>query len=240
MLNRWNQPGLTWNQPGLRWNSSAPPGAQIRRKIMAKVRLAMDEMTDSEFLEFVKAHVQKITGNASFPTPTPAPADFAAGLTAFEAKLTAQIAADLAAKQATQEKNDARDALQELVRQRGEYVQTASGGKEAEILSAGFDVRAPRAPVGLPAMPTNLVATMSDLPGSIDVMWDRVRGASTYVVQICPDPLNEANWRQIGLPTKSAYTATGLNSGSRYWFRVAAIGAAGQGPWSDQAMKMAP
>ncbi len=67
-----------------------------------------------------------------------------------------------------------------------------------------------------------------------------MRGAKTHVVEVCPDPLSEANWKRIGLPTKSSFTASGLTSGNKYWFRVAAVGAAGQGPWSDQAMKMAP
>ena len=59
--------------------------------------------------------------------------------------------------------------------------------------------------------------------------------------RICPDPLSETNWRQSGYEgTKSSFTITGLTSVARYWFRVAAVGAAGQGPWSDQAMKMVP
>jgi len=40
--------------------------------------------------------------------------------------------------------------------------------------------------------------------------------------------------------TRSAFTVARLTAGTKYWFRVAAVGAAGQGPWSDQAMKMAP
>jgi hypothetical protein len=39
--------------------------------------------------------------------------------------------------------------------------------------------------------------------------------------------------------TKSKATVTGLTSGTRYWFRVAAIGSAGQGPWSDPATAIA-
>jgi hypothetical protein len=42
------------------------------------------------------------------------------------------------------------------------------------------------------------------------------------------------------LARRVACATLGLTSGSKHWFRVAAIGAAGQGPWSDQAMKMAP
>jgi hypothetical protein len=40
--------------------------------------------------------------------------------------------------------------------------------------------------------------------------------------------------------TKSSATVTGLTSGQRVGFRVAAIGAAGQGPWSDPATQIVP
>jgi hypothetical protein len=39
--------------------------------------------------------------------------------------------------------------------------------------------------------------------------------------------------------SKSSCTITGLTSGQHYWFRVAAVGAAGQGPWSDNASQLA-
>ena len=36
-------------------------------------------------------------------------------------------------------------------------------------------------------------------------------------------------------PNTWTYTATGLTSGATYWYRVAAVNAAGQGPWSTSA-----
>jgi len=38
----------------------------------------------------------------------------------------------------------------------------------------------------------------------------------------------------------SSATVPGLTSGTRYWFRVAGVGTAGQGAWSDPATKVAP
>jgi hypothetical protein len=207
---------------------------------MARIRLNLKGLNDDQLLAQARGHDTAMDGNANFPTPSPAAAQFEGAITEFDTALAEQRAAEQTAQQRTSAKSDKRAVLEALLKARADYVENTSGGDETKILSAGFDVRGPAAPVGIPAQPANLVATMSDLPGCIDLMWDRVRGASTYVVQICPDPLSEANWRQIGLPTKSSFTATGLTSGSRYWFRVAAIGAAGQGPWSDQAMKMAP
>ena len=47
---------------------------------------------------------------------------------------------------------------------------------------------------------------------------------------------------KVGMDSKSSFTATGLTSGTKYWFRVAAVGSGtgNQSPWSDPALKMAP
>ena len=60
--------------------------------------------------------------------------------------------------------------------------------------------------------------------------------------QVCTDPMLEANWHQIGMDSKTKCTATGLISGTKYWFRVAALGTGtgNQSPWSDPVLKMAP
>jgi hypothetical protein len=81
---------------------------------------------------------------------------------------------------------------------------------------------------------------LGDFEGSVDVAVDRVRGAGSYLVQKSQTPDTPGSWQQAAISTKSSCTVTGLTSGQHYWFRVAAIGAAGQGPWSDQADKQAP
>ena len=50
---------------------------------------------------------------------------------------------------------------------------------------------------------------------------------------------NASVWTNAPPSTKSKCTIANLVAGTRYWFRVAAVGAAGQGPWSDPATKMA-
>ena len=40
--------------------------------------------------------------------------------------------------------------------------------------------------------------------------------------------------------TKATFTASGLTSGTRYWFRVASVNNNGQSGWSDPATKIAP
>ncbi len=53
-------------------------------------------------------------------------------------------------------------------------------------------------------------------------------------------PSGTGPWASGRVITKSTATVNGLTSGQRVWFRVAAIGAAGQGPWSGLATKIVP
>ena len=87
--------------------------------------------------------------------------------------------------------------------------------------------------------PTALVATAGDDDGSIDVVWNRVRGAENYVIEQCEGSVT-GNWISAGASKRSLYTRFGLLSGTRYWFRVAGVAGGVQGPWGDPVTKIAP
>lgn len=206
---------------------------------MAKVKLSLQSLTDLELVNFTRAHIAEMTGNANFPTPDPDAATLLTIVDAFEDDITALRANEAAGKEIKIRKDGRRDDLSGALNRRGRYVEGVSGGDEAIIASAGFATRSPAAPVGIPQQPGNLVATIGDMVGTVDLSWDRVRGAASYIIQLCPDPVSEPNWRFVNVSPKSSFTVEGLTSGSKYWFRVAAVGTAGQGPWSDPATKMA-
>jgi hypothetical protein len=221
---------------GIRYDEAeAPPP----RKRMAKAKLELKKKTDAELLAFAQAHAAAMTGNANFTTPIPAAAVFTTGITNLSNALAALAAARTAAMQATTNKEAARTALEALLTQRGDYVDLTSGGEEAKIESSGFSTRDVPAPVGdLPA-PGNLVSTTGDNEGEVDLSWNPVRGARSYQVE-CKINTDAGTWQQIKTTTNSSYTATGLNPGTVYAFRVRAVGASGEGAWSDQNIRRAP
>ena len=121
------------------------------------------------------------------------------------------------------------------------HVDSVSGGDEAKILSAGLDTRAAAtATTQPPPQPAALDATAGDRDGELDASWDTVAGAKSYVIEISEDPPTPTSWKHAGVSTKSKFTIEGLQSGKRYWIRVAAINTAGQSGWSDPATKIAP
>ena len=127
-----------------------------------------------------------------------------------------------------------------LLTQLANHVENSSHGDPVKIQSAGMTVRSAAARIGALSVPTDLTATEGDKEGEIDLSWDRVHGAKSYVIQSTLSMTDTPVWASAGVATKSSFTTTGLASGKRHWFRVAAVGAAGQGPWSDPATKIAP
>lgn len=88
--------------------------------------------------------------------------------------------------------------------------------------------------------PLSLSATSGDNNGEIDLIWEPVFGAKTYVIQRSTRSAEPGRWTQEDIITKSSYTISKLRSGQKYWFRVAAVSSNGQGPWSEPVQKKAP
>ena len=96
------------------------------------------------------------------------------------------------------------------------------------------------APAGSAAVPQSFVATTGDSDGEIDLSWSSVNGAQSYIIELSLQAPPNASWTHIQTVTKSSHTVTGLTSGTRYWFRVAAVSAGGQSGWSDISTRIAP
>lgn len=206
---------------------------------MAKVKLNLKSLTDAEVLTLGNGHIEAMDGNPNFVTPEPDAAEFATATATYQAALAAHANAQAAAEAATVSKNAARDTYEGVMGQRASYVDRVSGGDDAKALSSGFDLRDQPTPIGdLPA-PTDFLATMGDMPGEIDLSWDKVDGANAYLID-CKKHTDEDPWQLAKPSTASKTTISGLESGVEYAFRVAAVGAAGQGPWSDESVKRVP
>jgi hypothetical protein len=207
---------------------------------MAKVKLDLRNKTVLEKIQFARQIVTKMTDNANFPAPDPALTDLTAIANKLESDFNKREASDKETQRLTVILNATQAEADRLLTAEGGHVESKSKGDETQIRSAGMDVRGDAQAAGdLPA-PGNLSATEGDRDAEIDASWDRVVGAKSYLIQISPDPITATSWVQSGVSTKSSYTATGLESGKKYWLRIAAVGTAGQGPWSDPASKIAP
>lgn len=207
--------------------------------IMAKVKLNLRDKTDSELLAYSRQHIAAMSGNAHYAAPVPATAAFLAMADGFESAVGDFNAIQMAARQKKALKDTSRAALEAGLSQRGGYVEILSGGDESKILTSGLSVRSAPSPIGAMTGPLDFLATMGDKPGEVDLVWTPVRGAKSYIVQHSEN-VSPRVWEQKAVVVKSWVTIAGCTPGTVCVFRVAALGSAGQGPWSDETVKMSP
>jgi hypothetical protein len=207
---------------------------------MAKAKLNFRRLSVPEKVAKAKQVVTSLTDNPNFPNPSPSLAAMTAGINELEAAYRTTQAAKQSLKSSVSDQSAKEDRLDQLMSQSASYVESVAGNDEKLIHEAGMDTKAAASAPSQVSIPTGLEVTTGDKDGELDPSWDKVAGARSYVIQISLDPPTATSWTHAGTSTKSSTTITGLNSGTRYWFRVAAVGASGQSGWSDPATRIAP
>ncbi len=222
--------------------ASDPFTFSIMKKI--KVSLGLKRFSANDKVELARAIVLAMTGNSNFTTPVPA----------LSVVTTASTALDVALQNA-QDRGKTKIALahaaeanlDNLLTQLALYVESASNNDPAKILSSGMRVKSDRTPSQVPGVPINLSTRFVANDGAIKLTWDAVPLAKVYVIEQTDDPdlvissrsvggsnpAPAAAWSTVVIVTKTSFTITGLISGSKYAFRLFAIGAGGYGAYSD-------
>ena len=206
---------------------------------MSKVNLNLKNLSIPDKMQFAGQIITSLTGNAGFPTPDPSLASVQGAINLLQGSYSAANNLRQQSFTKTAEQNQHEKELDLLLTGLGNYVENTSKGDEALIKSGGMDTRAKAAPVGIPGLPLNLSANEGVKNGEIKLKWKSVRGAKSYVVRRTTNVAENGLWDQEQVVTKAAATSSGLKSGTQYWYQVAGVGTAGQGPWSDPATKIA-
>ena len=207
---------------------------------MAKVKLNFRNLSVPEKISKARHIVTSLTGNPDFPHPVPPLETITAGTNDLETAYTTTQTHKQALKGSVANQSMKEDGLVQLVSQAASYVESVAGPNESLIASAGMSARAIGGGSTMPDVPSGLEVTIGDHDGELDLFWDSVLGAKSYLIQQSADPNVATSWTHAGTSTKSSTTIGGLTSGTRYWFRVCAVGAGGQSGWSDPATKIAP
>jgi hypothetical protein len=191
-------------------------------------------------IQFVRQIVQEMNKNQKFSSPSPDLNTLSSAAAALESAYNTAQAARANAKEQTSLMNQKVKALETLVMQEANYVQSVSGGDKATIESAGFGVRSEPTRIGQLEAPAHVKVAPGHTDGAVNIAWKKVRGARAYNVERALDSDRGLDWTNVISSSKTRAVVNSMNSGHRYWFRVAAIGAAGQGPWSNPVSKIAP
>lgn len=210
---------------------------------MPKVKLDLKNKDYVTLRDFAESHRDAMAGNANYPTPQPTVAVFDASLQAYSNKLDEITATEVALQTLRAERDDMREELEKNLNARSTYVDTASNGELAKILSAAFEVQAEGSPTTQMPKPEGISASMGDDEGEIDVSCHAVPKAKSYLIEIRDhsDTAAPGTWALAKISGRSSATITGLTSGKKYAFRIRAIGPNNlESPWSDEAISMAP
>lgn len=242
---------LKYDTPGIRMDDrhkydsslAAPPltNLKTRKHMASKFKLELNRKSPEEKVAMGDAHVAAMDGNADFPAAGRLPTD-AAFQTALDDLKTANAeveAAKTALKHAVVNRESKETAFDTAMTARANYCEAAQPNNDAALSGTALPLRAEPQPVGNMPAPANMRATMGDQAGEIDLQWDAVYGAGSYIIE-CRDYNPATGWSQVKMLSQSKATLTGLVSGKTYAFRVRALGPRGEGPWSDEAVKMSP
>jgi hypothetical protein len=230
--------GITYDS-AVFYDGFVVPQQKVTR--MAKAKLAMDKLNDTQVVDKAIAIKTAMTGNANFLTPNPTLASIGTAITTAQTKIAAYNASVVATQTALADRDAALDALRALLSLLAAYVDNASGGDPTKITSSGMSVRAPNGAIGSLAQVLKLVVDAGENDGTLDVSWSPVRGAVSYVIQLSVDPAVVSSWAFNMVAGRSDATIVDLPSGIKQWVRVRALGANNTpGPWSDPAAKMVP
>ena len=139
-------------------------------------------------------------------------------------------------KQMTAEKNQARVDLEEILRSIALNVQDISQGDEVKILSTGFDINRKAAPVGVLERVVNVKVNQSKISGSLDVTWNVLEHAKSYIVRYAKFPFSDDSSYQYKTCTKHKLAIDNLEKATKYIIQVAGVGAAPERVWSVEVV----
>jgi hypothetical protein len=112
-------------------------------------------------------------------------------------------------------------------------VTTLTDGDPVALLAAGVGVKKAKHPVGKPGAPTLLRVISTESEGAVSLRWKRPVRRCAFIIQMTTVPSATRGWQQVAISIRQSGTVSGLKSGQKCWFRVAASNAHGQGPWSQ-------
>ena len=194
-----------------------------------ELKMGFSQLSDADFEIKAQSIYNSMKENSYFPTTIPVITEIENAVTTYQSALTA---AKSKGKNEIAVKNQSRALLGRLLKQLGNFVMASANEDLVMLVSSGFDLVKKD---GSPELvkPESIVLSDGKNPGELAVKVSFVKGARTYNFQYAPDPLTVNSVWKNELSTSSKHTLRNLDSATRYWCRVVAIGPFGQMVYSD-------
>jgi hypothetical protein len=203
-----------------------------------KVKLGLRGLDLKLKIETARKIIASMENNYRFPEPDPALNEIEQAVTMLEHKYSDVLNEKQILQMKTSELSSMESDLDKKITLLASYVESKAKGDIDAIHSAGMEVRADSVPVGIPERTIIKSLRETDAYGAIKIFWGKVKGAKFYNIECSENA--DSHWKLYDSTTKTKILITKLKSGTKYWFRVQAIGSAGKGQYSDPAVKYAP
>ena len=178
-------------------------------------------------ITYAQGIVRGMTGNASFPSPTPPLATVTQAIATLQAAETAALART---KGAVATRNEARTALVQLLQQIKAQVQSAADAAPDNapsiIQSAGIAVR--KTPVRAPRV---FAAKPGAVSGTVTLVTDSAARRASYEWEYSAD--GGKTWVLLPVTLQAKTTVTGLAVGATVLFRYRPVTKTGEQDWSQ-------
>ena len=188
--------------------------------MIIKIKTTFKRFSDKDLINVGFRIAESLKGNPVFPDPTPAQAVLEKACQDLQLALSVAGRSDRTKISA---KNDAKAVLRNLIAELAEYITNVSQGDRTKLLSSGFDITGQKnGGQGLPAI--SALEVEIGPPGQAITRVKKVRGARSYIHQYTADPITSDSVWISETVTDHRCTINNLQSVSRYWFRVIAVG----------------
>ena len=223
-----------------KWNPRRPilvEAAKLNAMNVTCIRAGVKDLPSAALIAKAR-HVETcLQGNPHFPSPQPGLDTLRHAYLALERAVADATGRARAAVALRWERHA---ELERLLVQLAKYVMATAQGDVAKQLTSGFELRRPPVRISTLEAPALLEAKRSEHEGAVKLCWSAVRGARTYEVYVNhSDPDHEAGWYRIASCTRIRTEVRHLQPGEVHHFRVRAILAAGEGPFSPVSSKRA-
>ena len=200
---------------------------------ISKARFPIAHLSLPNQLDVARAVVRQTRANTSLPaddeplTALERETEALAGAEKAIALLRAELAAAIAARK------DREHAFRKACLSFAGHVNSIAQGDEAKILGTGLVLqRSTRPPLTAEATPAPLDVrgAPAELPKQVRLRWRAVPKARAYLIERSAGPVE--GFVQVGAATTRQILLLDQPTDRAYWYRVAALGRGGTGPWS--------
>jgi len=187
---------------------------------MKRAKLVLDfiRLSILEKVAFYRNVIDKLKSNPLFTDPDVTLADATTSVDTLESDYMKARNGGIAETAAM---HQAEDDADKIFRKLAAYVERIANEDDTIILQAGFNLSKDPSPRQQPV----LSVADGDKPGSVSLRRKAVMGARSYSWQLATAilPTTEEGWTSAGVSTRVDYEIDSLTSGTRYFFRVAAV-----------------